>query len=361
MNLRVTVLAAILSCFHLKRVLVVTAFSYQKFRKEDFITNTFRIRLSERKFESNNSAEKLIDTNASRSKRTDIEKNKFSKNDLASAKAINKELMDASTAQEVLSIFSEKGGAKGYAGAGVFNSVNYSTILHRLARFSTQVDNNQRRRNNQNFSFSRDEKRKQILSDPRTAILMSSLAEALIDQDMKSLEFSNRELANIGWALSKLKLSPPSRIYPIVRPSGIFGYSEKDCISLMCPGISVSPIENIQENLALTARKVRTQVLEVAKERSKLVSASERATVTNKWIPTLSQMSGQILDIIAVQVLGILNEFNSQELANLLYAFASASRADHNLFEQLAQQLNKKMRDKLFDSGKYGPKPQEFR
>jgi len=293
--------------------------------------------------------------------------------ELGQAKAINKELINATTAQEILDIFISKGGAKGSAGGDTFNSVNFSTCLHRLAKFANQYDNyNKPNNNNSNIKNSNikngkpmtvDEKRRLVLSDPRTAILIASLSEALVaPSSNKALIFNNREFANLGWAIAKLKVAPPSDIYPIVRPAELVNASKKTGQN-EGPEVLLSKPEDMHEDIIVTARKVRAQVLEVARERSTLKTAAERAAVKNKWIPTLSQLSGKLLDLIATQVLDILHDFNSQELANLLYAFASAGRSDHILFEALSGQLVKSMEDKskLGEQDKRKrPKPQEF-
>lgn len=299
---------------------------------------------------------------------------KFSKN-LNAAKAINRELISSSTAQEILDIFVSKGGAKGFAGGDVFNSVNFSTCLHRLARFATQNDNykhnnnkggnRQNRNTNGDKGMSVDEKRKKVLSDPRSAILFASLAEAIVEPSSnEALTFNNRELANLAWAIAKLKVAPPSHIYPISRSIELIE-KNKSKQELQNKGPDTVPVERkaLTKDVLSTASKVRKEVLEVAKIRSSMSSAAERAAVKNNWIPTLSQLSAKLLDVIALQVLDQLDEFNSQELANLLYAFANAGRADHIVFEALSEQLVKRLEDKSkFTSKdkKQRPKPQEF-
>jgi len=287
-------------------------------------------------------------------------KNYKNSKQLMEAKAINKEVINSESAQDVLEIFMAKGGAKGAAGGGVFNSVNYSTLLHRLARFATYIDYTQNRNNPAN---SVDQKRKVILSDPRTAILLASLAEALVQpKSNKMLVFNNRELANLGWAIAKLKIAPPSNVYPIVRP---IDSNEMETNSQNKHVIHAT-MEDIENDLLDLARKVRLQVLEVAKERSSISDPAERALVKSKWIPMLSALSGKLLDVIAAKVLEILDNFNSQELANLLYANANAGRADEYLFGKLSDQLVYNMK-KVADLSPVGnsrgltlPKPQEF-
>jgi hypothetical protein len=290
--------------------------------------------------------------------------------ELGHAKAINKELINAASAQEVLDIFISKGGAKGSAGGNVFNSVNFSTCLHRLARFVNQHDHSHNHKNKKGTqpivlkTITPDDKRRAVLSDPRTAILIAALSEAIVEnKSNKALLFNNRELANLGWAIAKLKVAPPSTVYPVVRPESLFQHLQTTKESKKNSEIMFSSVDDMHQDILTTAMKVRTEVLDVAKERSRLKTPAERATVKNKWIPTLSQLSGKLLDMIATNVLIILKDFNSQELANLLYAFASAGRADLLLFESLSDQLVINMRDKskLYSKNiKLRPKPQEF-
>lgn len=266
------------------------------------------------------------------------------------AKKINKELMSVNSAQEVLEIFIAKGGAKGVAGNNVFNSVNFSTLVHRLARFALDTDHSQRKNSSHvkgKTASNGPSNRSAVLLDPRTAILLASLSEALVQPKSNSmLTFNNRELANLAWAIAKLKIVPPVDILPLVRPN------------------EHTSISDMEKDILITAKKVRTDVLSVAKERGTLSSAEERALVQNKWIPTLSQLSGKLLDIIAAQVLQILDDFNSQELANLLYAFSSAQRADAHLFDLLANTLVKRINGGITPGrggqNRHEPKPQEY-
>ena len=189
------------------------------------------------------------------------------------------------------------------------------------------------------------------------------MSEAIVQpKSNKALKFNNRELANLGWAIAKLKVAPPAQVYPIVRPNTLLEGAGKE--NSQDSDIMLSSLEDIEKDILDTGAKVRRQVLEVAKERSTMNSAAERAAVKNKWIPTLSQLSGKLLDVIAIQVLDNLDHFNSQELANLLYAFANAKRADKILFDHLSERLVHNMKDKskLFDVDiRKRPKPQEFR
>lgn len=265
---------------------------------------------------------------------------------------MNKKLIESESAQDVLKYFISQGGAK-IAGGDAFNSVNFSTCFHRLARFATYVDYSKGKRGN----ALQTDNRKAILSDPRTAILMSSLAEALVQPHTnKMLIFNNRELTNVGWAIAKLKLAPNSKIYPIVRASQTTNIVDENDKT-----VTYAPVDDMNCDIIETSQKVRQQVLEVAKERN-----MKNGAVQNKWIPTMSQLSAKILDNIASQVLGIVHKFNSQELANLLYAFASAGRADVHFFDQLSKQLVNNVNQDTSEVNRRdqfyrGPKPQEFR
>lgn len=292
---------------------------------------------------------------------------------LAQAKAINKEVINSSSAQDVLELFIAKGGAKEIAGGGVFNSVNYSTLMHRMARFASAPYVNSHHRNSQ-YKHQRgngksmsgqkmsnlpvDARRKLILSDPRFAILIASLSEAMINKDDETLVFSNRELANLGWAIAKLKVSPPSSIYPMTRCLG----HKKHSVNETQRSIKYTSKEEFENDILLMATSVRAQVLEVAKRRSTVQDPNRRAKIPSTWIPTLSQLSAKLLDIIAIQVLDMVENFNSQELANLLYAFANAGRGDEYLFNSLAVQLISSMKHQAANKQMYqkNPKPQEF-
>jgi len=254
---------------------------------------------------------------------------------LEQAKAINTELIRATTAQLVLAYFVAKGGARGTAGGGIFNSVNYSTCLHRLARFATIPSSSS---STTNTPISRDsdlhpEKiRKSILTDPRFAILTASLCEAIAgmtpslqNDSMDELDtkgnvamiFCSRELSNIAWAIAKLKLAPPADIWPILRPDTS---SSPDAA-----GTDTTTAEkrirymsryDIQQDLISTSKWVRQQVLQVAKQRSQ----SEYAvSSSHPWIPTLSQLSGKLLDVIAMNVLESVDTFKPQVNAALLW------------------------------------------
>ena len=115
---------------------------------------------------------------------------------LMEAKAINRILIESASAKEVLEYFISKGGAKGIAGGDVFNSVNFSTCMHRLARFATYVDYSKNKSKN---DLSIDEKRKSILADPRFAILFASLSGNQMSQFLLVLSLSF--CTHLSWML----------------------------------------------------------------------------------------------------------------------------------------------------------------
>jgi len=279
---------------------------------------------------------------------------------LRAAKEINAEIVGAENPQEVLNAFTSRGGAKGLAGGGVFNSVNFSTGLHRLARIASAF--------NPNGAAAQAETRRGILSDPRFALLFCSVAEAIVGVDESisatasidilsgygveervaqliekngkessmRIQFKPREISNIAWAIAKLNFSPPASVLPLVRNSDYPGGGDDD--------VTVMTKEEIILDLVSTSLKVRSQVLEVAKERSAIADSALKAQVKSRWIPTLSQLGAKVLDTVAACGTDLYASSSSngevsssQEVANGLYSFATAGRADPPFFDVLAK------------------------
>jgi hypothetical protein len=273
----------------------------------------------------------------------------------------NDRLVATETANELLTVLQNTNSAlTQHAGGDALNSVNFSTSLHRLARRSTTSKSD----------------RAAILVDPRFALLLASLAEALASSSMPSnsastgtistttspsseasfnggqVVFQSRELSNVAWALAKLQLAPPSSAMPM--PDY---YNIEDTT-----GRSKST-----EAIVTSAQSIRQKVLEAARDRQQNQDSS--STVAT-WIPVLSQLAGQILDHIGTLVIaeaqeddddedtvGITNNnrtkkrkpFRIQEWANLLWAWATSGRANSTIFgivvrnmirQQRQQQLN---------------------
>ena len=85
------------------------------------------------------------------------------------------------------------------AGANKLNSVNFSTCLHRLARFAARgsyssTPSNSNTNNNQN-----NDARKQVLSDPRFALLVCSMAEMASGVDASTSVKVGNELVVQRW------------------------------------------------------------------------------------------------------------------------------------------------------------------
>lgn len=245
-------------------------------------------------------------------------KKKYDKG-MAEAIALNKKLIACENTEEILSLLASIPGAlTKMAGGGALNSVNFSTALHRMARFC---------------SYDRDT-RKKTLMDPRFALFLSSLTEAMAGMDYtaslsdyqdtianrkkvgKSLSFNSRECSNIAWAIAKIKLAPPASALPV--------------------DLSEKQINTMVE----TSLKCRSQVLEGARERQQL------------WIPTLSLLSGRLLDTISYTSSKSTSGLNTQESANLLWSLATAQRSEKDVFENISSFLVENL---TIDT-----KPQEF-
>ncbi len=94
-------------------------------------------------------------------------KKQYDKN-IAQAIALNKKLIACENTEDILSLLASLPGAlTKMAGGGQLNSVNFSTALHRMARFCS---------NNRAI-------RKKTLTDPRFALFICSLSEAMAGMD----------------------------------------------------------------------------------------------------------------------------------------------------------------------------------
>lgn len=245
--------------------------------------------------------------------------NKKYDENMTQAIAINKKLIECGSAEDILSLLAATPGAlTKTAGGGALNSVNFSTALHRMARFCS----NDR------------ETRRKTLMDPRFALFICSLSEAMAGMDYTislsdyreakdkwtnqgtSISFNSRVCSNIAWAIAKIQLAPPASALPI------------------------DHTDNQSNAIVETSLKCRSQVLEGARERQQF------------WIPTLSLLSGRLLDTISYTSKKLESTFNTQESANLLWSLATAQRADKDVFEHISSSLVKELNTQT--------KPQEF-
>lgn len=219
--------------------------------------------------------------------------------------ALNKQLIECESSDEILGLLaSTQNALTKMAGGGALNSVNFSTALHRMGRYSSK-------------------ERRNTLMDPRFALFLCSLAEAMAGMDYtrslsdwtlepkKKLSFNSRECSNIAWAIAKLRLAPPLSVLPV---------SETLLV----------------ESIVETSLQLRQQVL--AREEN--------------HVKTLSLLAGRLLDLISSIVLQSQKVFNTQEMANLLYALATAQRAQPNVFTHISSSLIQILQ-------KDTPKPQE--
>ena len=214
-------------------------------------------------------------------------KNGTSDTGLQNSKRLNRRLVESDSADELfLALQQATGALTKKASGGVMNTVNFSTAVHRLARHSLQA-------------------RTAILADPRLALLLASLAEALANDEQ--YEFSCREFSNICWALAKLRIAPPSTALPL--------------------NTAAAP-----DALVATATDVRHQVMQASKAKQ------AGQPLKPVWIPQLSKLTGQILDEIAFTVDHIV-DFKQQEFSNLIWAWATANRPNHQVFGKLIRRM----------------------
>lgn len=215
--------------------------------------------------------------------------------------------------QEILKLLQTKPLSK-LACAGELSAVNYSTTLHRLARHSVPQHRQER---SSSASFN---PRASTLTDARFALFLASLAETIIlertnEQEDRRSNFDSRELANMGWALAKLRMAPPHSVLPLT----------EDFVSN-------------REALITNAKSVRRHVMEYAHLRRGV--GVENSSVRS-WIPALSRLAGYLIDYLRIRLLDgeslgddgnrlghpFRRPFLMQEYANVLWGFCTAGRA----------------------------------
>ncbi|KAL9182955.1 hypothetical protein ACHAXT_004234 [Thalassiosira profunda] len=287
------------------------------------------------------------------------------------AKAFNSQLTKCGSVSELLSAFSEQtsstgggGGASSAAthmsGANKVNSVNFSTCLHRLARFAV---------GNLSHSQSSDvDERKRVLADPRFALLVCSMAEMAAGCDAGVTvkegneviatyraasggeeEEGNREMQEADDVLhaiagvsgpsggdghNKGKVSAEGRtaaakaaMAQIATPRTKNAFSSRECSNLcwalaklrMAPPCTAFQLGRVAEHtygegalgrpfasmeeMALdvldSSLKVRMELFEEAKSRRQGGGGGASGT----WIPELSRLAGKVLDLIAMQII----------------------------------------------------------
>lgn len=248
---------------------------------------------------------------------------------------LNAQLVQCPDARAVLSLLaSTKGSLTTYGGGGKLNSVNFSTSLHRIARH-LQFNGSDNNIKNSNSCNNDGNNRSKILSDPRFALLVCSASEALVqgegqncvvlDSANRPIAFGSREMSNMAWALTKLKIVPPQSAV---------------AISLTREGT----VERVSE----LSQKVRSLVYHVAKQRNNVNdgSISEEQSRVSAWIPALSELCGIVLDSISYKVVTQVppepdghQDFRLQERANLLWALAASQRGQHDIATHIVSSL----------------------
>jgi hypothetical protein len=229
---------------------------------------------------------------------------------------LNKKITGQDTAQEVLGVLaSTKGALSSVAGGGKMSTVNFSTSIHRIARHVTLYTSKSKPGND----------RGKILSDPRFALLMCSMAEAIMDGaektdfmykssvkkassgDSNRNFFGARELANVAWAVAKINIAPPDSVIPV-------------------------DIRNAETLLREKSNAVRSAIFEVAKQRA--ISGSSSSASASSWIPALSELCGLMVDTVSAKALELdPTRFQQQELSNLMWALAIVQRPNQDVFE----------------------------
>ena len=250
------------------------------------------------------------------------------------SRELNQKLTGAETAKDLLLVLQNTPGAlTSPSGGGKMNNVNFSTSIHRIARHLNQFQyNNNKGNQNQNSHNEQRYSRAMILSDPRFALLLCSLAEALggvpFDAGRKgtasgTIFFGSREMSNIAWALAKMKIAPPMTASPLLTEN------------------------NYKTMLLDTSKQLRQKVLQVAKtkqhQQANGVSVSTEEQ-QQAWIPTMSLLCGYILDTTALRAsMATSVNMNSktpfQERANLLWALATAQRASPVAFDVIVTRM----------------------
>jgi hypothetical protein len=245
---------------------------------------------------------------------------------------LNKGVLDCESAMDILKLIGQQDGAlTGLAGGGALNSVNFSTAIHRIARYLN----------------SNPQDRSILLTDPKFALFLSSLSEAIAGMDFSQplsslakidsqiinkntknrIIFGSRERTNILWSLAKLKFIPPKSTLPVQQLDE----------------------EQAHYDLLTTSYQLRKEVLESTKTKKK------------DWIPTLSLLGARLMDAIASSVLQqskhelVVGQV-PQEMSNFLWSCSSAQRTNAQVFETIVHALCKSTGQII----SIMPNPQEF-
>jgi len=266
---------------------------------------------------------------------------------LYKAKVLNSKIIKCDMPSDVLSTFVSCGGARGTAGNKEMNTVNFSTSLHRVAKTCSMF----RPRDASNPSSNpptQKQFRTMTLTDPRFAILLCAVSEAFVE--MKD-SWNCRELSNISWALAKINFVPDSN--SISLPP----YIEDDDGR----GLTKNVKSCDDQALLMSAKRLRESVILAGKEQ-KSGNNALYAELNKRWISQMRILAAHLLDGIAYHVqFKLLEDFKSQELANMIWALATIGRGETILFDALVKRLLEFNKSKMSNSQNATPaKPQEL-
>ena len=258
------------------------------------------------------------------------------KNVLSEFAQLNGKITQAESAEAILGIIaSTKGALTNSGGGGTMSTVNFSTSLHRIARHVTLYQSKMKPGND----------RGKILSDPRFALMMCGMAEAILDgaesikngtgmDDASSNgknKFGPRELANVAWAIAKINIAPPESVMSV-------------------------DIDNAESLLREKSQTVRSAILDVAKQRA--TSGSPSRPSSSSWIQPLSELCGLIVDAACAKALELNpKRFKQQELSNLMWALAITQRPNQHVFEFVVNSIiaSAKAREHALNCNKNNP------
>jgi hypothetical protein len=252
-------------------------------------------------------------------------KQKFSTNKDPSIIKLGKKIANASNCNEILYLIEHS--LDKYAGGGRLDHVSFSTSVNRLAR---------------HLSKNKSEQSIVIRDDKRFSLLFASLAEALVSEynklnDDSSIHFDSQALANIGWAIAKLSITIPVSQLPILQSYELQNENDNGGLS------------SVVGSLLSSAGNLRSKFSDNNTTQFDPIQTSSRNKQSNQKIESeLTVLASQILDFIGIVVSRKINAviarevtivddmMNLQECANLLWAWATAGRADPKVFESVS-------------------------
>lgn len=164
--------------------------------------------------------------------------------------------------------------------------------------------------------------------------------------------FSSRECSNVCWALAKLRLAPPGNgeggdALPVgkVTTETSEGGNEEEEEGAGRRARTFVSVEEMSLDVLRSSMSVRMKLYEEARNRGG--GGGGGGTAGPSWIPELSRLAGRVFDLIAVRVIDDYAsrssspraEFNPQEMASILWAYAKVRRGDDGLFDTVASAL----------------------